>query len=258
MNSTSATIPAGDGANERHPIEPAQRSAARLAGLLYLLTNATAIVGYALRGPLLVRGNAAETANRIAASERVYRVSVVVDLVTVMGVIVLVWSLHVVLKPVNARLSLLATFFRLAENFILGAITLCAFAALAFVGTPEYLKPFAPAELQALIYALAVRIHGAGFNVGFVFLGVGSAIFSCIWYESRYVPRFLAVLGVVSSALMALVTLAIMIFPALSALGLTYMMPMGLFELGIGGWLLFVGIRLPPTARKLADAEAKP
>jgi hypothetical protein len=78
-----------------------------------------------------------------------------------------------------------------------------------------------------------------------MFLGLGSTVFSYLWLKSRYIPRALAAWGIFSSLLMAIATLAIMTFPRLSSLGLTYMMPLGLYELGLGWWLLFKGINVP-------------
>jgi len=45
---------------------------------------------------------------------------------------------------------------------------------------------------------------------------------------------------------MAVVTLAVMLFPRLGeAVGLTYMAPMFFYEVGLGLWLLIKGIRAP-------------
>src|SRR4051812_1146887 len=226
-------------------IQPAQRTAAKIVGILYLATMATSIVGYVLRGPMLVLGNAAETATRIIASERLYRISLVTDLITVGGVIVLFWAIYVVLKPVNSNVALLAVFFRIAENVILAGITLCGFATAALLGDSPHLRAFDVPQLQALIYTLGVPVHGAGFNVGFVFLGLGSSVFAYLWLKSGYIPRFIAIWGIFASALFCVVTLAIMAFPRLGALGLLHMMPLGIFEVGLGFWLLIKGIRAP-------------
>jgi hypothetical protein len=229
------------------PIEPAQRTSAKIVGFLYLFTMATSIVGFCLRGPLLVLGDAVQTARNIAASERLYRISVVSDLVTIAGVIILVWALYVVLKPVNRNVALLAAFFRLAENSIVAVITLSAFAVLALVSGGDYLRAFDAKQLEALVYTLAVRVHGAGFNIGFVFLGFGSAVFAYLWFKSRYITKALAAWGIFSSLVLAIVTLAIMIFPSLGALGLSYMMPLGVYEVGLGVLLLIKGIQTPVT-----------
>jgi Domain of unknown function (DUF4386) len=121
-------------------IEPAQSAAAKVVGFLYLFTMATSIVGFSLRGPLLVLGDSAQTARKIAASERLYRISIVTDLLTIAGVIILVWALYVVLKPINRNVALLAAFFRLVENSIVAVITLSAFGVLALVIVPALLR----------------------------------------------------------------------------------------------------------------------
>ena len=79
--------------------------------------------------------------------------------------------------------------------------------------------------------AASLRAYGAGFSIGFVFLGLGSAVFSYLWWKSGYIPRVIAAWGIFSSLLLALVTLIIIVFPALgTSLGLTYMVPMGLYK----------------------------
>jgi hypothetical protein len=88
-------------------------------------------------------------------------------------------------------------------------------------------------------------------SVGFILLGLGSTVFACLLLKSRYVPRALAVLGIVSSLVLAVVTLAIIVFPGLGALGLTYMMPMGVYEVGLGLWLLIKGIQAPLVADRV-------
>ena len=226
-------------------IDPAQRTAAKLAGLLYLVQMALGILGESgLRGRVIVRGDAAQTAVNILASERIYRLSLVSDLMTYVCVIVMVWALYVVLRPVNRNIVLLAVFLRLVENSILAAVTLCAFAELALLSGADYLHGFDTKQLQALVYTL-FRVHGAGFDIGFVFLGLGSAVFSYLWLKSRYIPRSLATLGIFSSLVLTSVTLTKMVFPRLAAMGLIYMLPLGIYEVGLGLWLLIKGIRAP-------------
>ena len=82
-------------------------------------------------------------------------------------------------------------------------------------------------------------------TVGFVLLGLGSAVYAYLLLKSRYVPKALAVLGIFSSLLLSLGTLAIMVFPGLGAMGMSYMMPMGLYEVGLGFWLLIKGLQSP-------------
>ncbi|HVS01082.1 MAG TPA: DUF4386 domain-containing protein [Thermoanaerobaculia bacterium] len=228
------------------PITPEQRRAAKIVGVLYLLTMATSMFGeLAVRGRLVVRGDAMQTARNLMASERLFRLGIAVDLLTVVGVLFLVWALYVVLKPVNPNGALLAVLFRLVENCMAAAGTLSSFAALSFLGRSEALQAFDPAQLAALATTLR-RGQGIGLGVAFVFLGVGSTVFSVLWMKSGYVPRVLAAWGIFSSLVLALVTLAVLVVPALGeALGLSYMIPMFFYEVGLGLWLLVKGLREP-------------
>jgi hypothetical protein len=56
----------------------------------------------------------------------------------------------------------------------------------------------------------------------------------------------LAAWGIFASLLLTIATLATMVFPILwERVGMAYMMPMGLYEVGLGLWLLIKGIQVP-------------
>jgi Domain of unknown function (DUF4386) len=216
-----------------YPVTAEQRSAAKLAGALYVIQMAAAIFAHSyIRGRLIVR-DAAQTAANITGSETLFRVSIVTDLLIYATVIVLAWAVYVILKPVRQNLSLLALLLRVAENAILAGGTLLSFAALRLAADAD----------SASLARVILGVHGIGLGVGFIFTGIGSAIFSYIWLKSRYIPPALAILGIVASLLLAGVTLARFVVPAVSAIGLAYMVPMFLYEVGLGLWLLVKGLR---------------
>lgn len=228
-------------------ITSTQRTAAKWVGALYLIQMALAVFGESfVRGRLIVR-DAAQTATNITGSETLFRISIATDLLVYATVIGLVWGIYVILKPINREVALLGTFLRLVENAILAVTTLTAFIALRLLNGAPYLEPFEPAQLQALA-RLFLGVYGAGLSIGFVFLGFGSAVLSYVWLQSRYIPRALAAWGIFASLVLATFSLGTMIFPRLYAvLGMSYMMPMGLYEVGLGLWLLIKGIRQPAT-----------
>jgi hypothetical protein len=166
---------------------------------------------------------------------------------------VLTWALYVLLRPVNRHLALLGAFFRLSELAVLCIATVNSLVVLRLLGGAEYLKTFDASQLHSLVM-LAYTTQGLGMSVGFILLGLGSAVFAYLLLKSRYVPRPLALLGIFSSLLLALGTLAIIVFPRLGATGMAYMMPMGLYEVGLGLWLLAKGLKRPPDENTLADA----
>jgi hypothetical protein len=225
------------------PLERIQHTAAKIVGFLYLFTNATAIIGFTVREKLIVPRDATQTATNIVTSERLFRIGIAAELITVVGVIILIWGLYVILKPIDRNVVWLATFLRLAENFVLAFIVVQEFTTLAFLKGATTLQGFEQHQLQGLAYTF-LRVYGDAFNIGFLFLGLGSAVFSYVWLKSRYIPRMLAAWGIFASLVMAFMSLAIIVFPRLAALGLTYMMPMGIYEFGLGFWLLIKGARV--------------
>ena len=227
-------------------LEPAQRTAARIVGFLYLFTNATAIYAFTVRNKLIIPRDATATATNIAGSELLFRSAIAMELVTIAAVIVLIWGLYVTLKPINLNLVWLGTFFRLAENFVLAFVTVLEIAVLIIGKSPAYLQAFSPEQTQGLAYTL-IRVYDNTFNIGFLFLGIGSAVFSYVWLKSGYIPKVLAAWGIFASSVMAIMSLALIAFPGLSVIGMAHMMPMGLYEFGLGFWLLIRGIRQPVT-----------
>ena len=236
-------------------IDESQRAAARVAGFVYLFAMATSIFAelYA-RGPLIVSGDVAETARNIMAHERLFRLSIACHVITFAADVALITALYVILGPVNRHLALCAAFLRMIETSVGVTAALNGFDVLRVLSDAEYLRVFEADRLQALA-RLSLSAHGAGLNVCFVFLGLGSTVFAYLWLKSGYIPKALAVLGVFSSLLLAAVAFTLIIFPELSkVLSRSYMLPIFVFEVTTGFWLLFKG--LPRGQRGAAGGVA--
>jgi Domain of unknown function (DUF4386) len=214
---------------------------ARLAGVMYLMTMATALFGEAhVRGSLLVSESAEKTAQNIVEHQQLFRIGIATDLATFAGVVVLVWALHELLRPVDRRLALLAAFFRLVELGVHFSATLFSLVALSWLSGGEYVKGFDAQQLQGLA-GFALRAQGSGLNIGFIPLGIGSALFAWLLLRSGFVPRWLAAWGIVASALLAAYALAWVIYPATVELFYFAMGPMFIYEVSLGLWLLLKG-----------------
>lgn len=232
-------------------ITPAQHTAAKIVGALYLIQMALTLFGETfVRNRLIVPRDAVQTAANIAASEHLFRFSLAGDLMIYASVIVLFWGIYIILKPVNKDVALLAAFFRIVEQAVLAVTTLTGFLALRLLGSADYLRAIDTAELQVLARVF-LSMYGTGLSIGFVFLGLGSAVFSYVWLQSRYIPRALALLGIFASLLLTFMSLTTMVFPRVyEVLGMTYMMPMFLYEVGLGFWLIFKGLRDAPVSTR--------
>ncbi len=217
---------------------------ARLTGLLLVLTNLSAMFAHWVLSQIVVGNAAAATAARMAASETFVRVGLAAELVTIAGVIPLIVGLYLVLRPVGRDLALLALSWRLIENGLLAALAFASFTALTLAGGGPFMAAADPRQTEALVYAL-MRVHIWGFQFGFLFLGLGQILFSYLWWKSRYVPRWLAGLGMFASSVLTAMAVGIIVWPPLlSIVTMAYMAPMAIYEIGLGLWLLVKGIRL--------------
>lgn len=234
-------------------IEPAQRTAARVLGFLYVIQMAVAVFGQSfVRDRLIVRGDAAKTAENILRHERLFRLSIAGDLFVYAGVIVLIWAFYVVVRPVHRQLALLAVLFRLAETAVLCVATVNSLVVLRLLSGADDLKAFEAGQLQSLA-KLAISAQGYGMSVGFILLGLGSTVFAYLLLKSAYVPKAIAAWGIFSSLVLAIVTLAVLVFPGLGrTVGVAYMAPMGVYEVGLGLWLIVKGL---PKAKAKAEAS---
>jgi hypothetical protein len=212
---------------------------------------ATGIFGEVfVRGSLLV-GDTTKTAQNIIGAERLFRIGIVSDLTTFIGVLVLTWALYVLLRPVDQSLALLAAFFRLVEVAVSIAATIFTLVALRLLSSDEFLKAFETSELHTLS-RLARNAFGYGYGIGFILLGLGSALFAYLLLRSGYVPRVLAGWGVFASLLLATHAVLTILFPsAAQKLQLVSYIPMGIYEVTLGFWLLIKGARLQSSSTTL-------
>jgi hypothetical protein len=229
-----------------HVLEPEQRTAARIAGIWYLAAMAIGIFADVfVRGRMVSSSGAAQTAINIIASPHLFRFGFVCHLFVFAGDVVLAVALYVVLRPVNRNLALLAACWRVIDSAILSVVILNDFIALRFLSGGDSMRVFDTSQLQALA-RLFLTVDRIGFQIGFVFLGLGSTVYSYLWFRSRYIPRGLAAWGIFSSFVMAFVTMAIMVFPDFgNVISMSYLVPMFFYEVGLGLWLVVKGIQAP-------------
>ena len=231
-------------------IDDSQRTAAKVAGLSYLFTIAIVVfANYALLNPLIVPGNAAETARNIVTHETQFRIVTVCFLIYSAGVVVLLTALYLILRPVNRGLALVAALFRLVFALLWLLTTLNLLNALRLLGSASYLQVFEANRLQAL-----ARLHiAAGFDdyyVGLPFFGLAATVCAYLWLKSNYIPKGLAAFGVISSAWCVICAFVFLIFPHFNKIVNDYWFdsPMAIFELALSFCLLFKGLRSPGTA----------
>jgi len=229
-------------------IDQSQRNAAKAVGIFYLVTNALAMFSeFHVRGTLIDYSNVARTMANITAHERLFRLGLASELLTFACDLIIIVGLYVVLKPINRTIALLGFACRLVETAVVAIMTLTTFDVLRLLSDADYLRALEPSRLQAMV-GLALSGHDAGYNVAFLFFGVGSTAFACLWFQSRYIPKALALWGVIGSILTGASTFAYALSPHLATVvEPACFIPIGTFELILGFWLVLRG--LPRGAR---------
>ena len=226
-------------------IEKPQRTAAKIAGVTGLLAVAIVVFGnYVLLGPLIVPRDAAETARNIMAHQTQVRGALICFLLYSANVVVLLTALYVILKPVDWILALIGALFRLVFAMLWLLATLNLLGALRLLGTAPYLGVFQPDNVQALA-RLQIAANFDDYYVGLPFFGLAATICAYLWLKSGYIPKTLALFGVISSGWCVICAFVFLVFPNFNKVVNDYIFdtPMAIFELVVSFWLLFKGLQ---------------
>jgi hypothetical protein len=225
-------------------IDNSQWIAAKIAGVSGLLAVVTVVFGnYALLGPLVVPGNATETARNIVAHQTQLRVALTCFLIYGVSVVVLLSALYVILKPVDRLLALIGALFRLVFALLWLLTALNLLGALRLVGNAPYLQAFEADRLQVLA-RLQIAANFDDYYIGLPFFGLAATVCAYLWLRSGYIPKALAAFGLIASAWCVLCAFVFLIFPQFNKVVNDYWFdsPMAIFELAVSFWLLFKGI----------------
>jgi hypothetical protein len=230
-------------------IDNSQRTAAKIAGVTGLLAVVIVVFGnYVLLSPLIVTGDANQTARNIVAHQTQVRLAVICFLLYTANVVVLLAALYVILKPAGRTLALIGALFRLVFALLWLLSTLNLLGALRMVGTASYLQVFQSDYVQALA-RLQIAANFDDYYVGLPFFGLAATICAYLWLRSGYIPKALAVFGLLASAWCVFCAFVFLIFPNFNKIVNDYWFdsPMALFELVVSFWLLFKGLKPAKT-----------
>ena len=208
----------------------------RFLGAAFLFQAIAALAWTLLLSSLVEIGDISATMTNISNNVLQMRVSIVIALLTAIGVAILGALLYIVLHKQNKIIALVALALYLLEAAILAASRIEAFSLLrisqesVIAGHPDYLQ-----TLGKLYYESADFgdwLHALPF-------AIGALLFYYLFFKSRYIPRALALFGLATASLALIGTSIVLLgfeFP-LIVIGLNF-----LFEVTIGMWLLVKGI----------------
>ena len=210
----------------------------RVLGLAFLLQFITSVSSGSFIRPLwLVPDDIRATMLKIAENPAVLRINILVDMLTALGVIFLGAMLFLTLRKQNEKMALVGLGFYILEGALLAGSRIGTFSLLqlsqeyASTGQPESLLVFGNVALGAMDYVGDV-LHVLAFCLGAI-------LFYVLLYQSKVVPRWLSLWG--------LITIMAVLAGTLTAifdvhLPFIFFLPYFPFEFVIGVWILVKGI----------------
>ncbi len=221
---------------------------ARVAGLLYLLMGIPAAfsIMYVPR-TLIVPGNATATANNILASEMLFRIGIVSELISATAFIFLVRALYRLLNGVSkTHASLMVTL--VLVSVAIGFMNVPnEIAALTLLRGADFLSVFEKRQLDALAMVF-LGLHRHGFVVAQIFWGLWLFPFGVLVIRSGFLPRILGVLLIPACFGYLAASLTLLLLPSYGTAVSRVAVILGAGELPIMLWLLIKGAKVQPLA----------
>lgn len=223
------------------------KSAARVAGLLYLLTSIPGAVSLLyIPSHFIVWKDPMATAGKIAAAEYTFRLGIVCELLGFVGFIFVVRALYRLLAGVNQSLASLMVTLMLVSIPLSLLNVLNELAALILVRGGDSLSVFGEPQRDALAM-LFLDLHFQGFMVAQVFWGLWLIPFGILVYRSGFLPRVFGVLLIV--ACFGYLANSLVGFGVLPAGSFSrFVGQLTICELPIILWLLVLGAKDQPLA----------
>jgi len=194
---------------------------------------------------LIVHGNAAATANNIAASETLFRLGIAANLIGQAGFIFVALALYDLLKGVNQRRALLMVTLIVVSIPIAFLNELNAIAALVLVRGADFLSLFDKPQRDALAM-LFLNLHGRGFDVAGIFWGLWLFPLGLLVYRSSFLPRILGIVLMVNCFAYPINSFTSLVLPQYEGIVSQWTSPLQFGELVFMLWLLIMGAKPKP------------
>lgn len=203
---------------------------ARLAGVLYLIVIAGGSIALASRSALIVPGDAAATAARIAAAQVQFRFGIAADLVAGAAYAGVAAILYELLKPVNRSASLFAALACTVALAVAAANQVNGLSALLHLD-------------DAAAAAAALKLQGQAYQIATVFFGFYCLTVGSLFAVSRIVPRLVGLLMALAGLSWLVAGFANIAAPDFAAqLSLSTLIVSAIGEVSLTLWLVTAGV----------------
>ena len=225
----------------------------RCLGAAFVFQFATSLAAGMLSASILA-GSITEVLPNISSSLGQMRMTIVLELLTSVGIIVMTSLLYVVLRDQIRAVALVALGLWMAEAVMLAVKTLGLYGLLAV--SAEYVDagtPAAAAYYYEPVGTLSLGISQHAGDIGMLFFCLGGLLWYYLLFQSRIVPRLLSLWGLVAVPLVLVATVLLIWDHSLDPSIALYALYVP-FELVLGLWLLIKGATVAPTQLDGASA----
>lgn len=212
-----------------------------MAGLLYFIYMVATIFANASRTKLIVFGDAIATANNILASEWLFRIGFVSDVLAGLLFLLAAWALYVLLKPVNKNIALLFLLLNLGGVAVQCINMLNLFSAVLLLSGADYLKVFQIDQLQTFAMFF-LYLYKYGFMIAQFFYGAWLFPLGYLVFKSGYLPNILGIILMVECFGWLMYPFQFFLFPAYEVISYVSFAVGFIGEFSLTLWLLIKGV----------------
>lgn len=219
------------------------KKTARIAGFLYLIMAVcSAFSMMYVDSKLYVPGDAAATVSNIQASEWLFRLGFVSNLVGQIIFLFLVYALYKLLKSVDKDQARLMVILVVASVPVACLNMLNQFAPIVLLSGAGHLSAFNPAQLQALAMVF-LDMHNHGIFIAEIFWGLWLFPFGLLVFKSGFFPKVLGVLLMLGCFGYLIDCLVNFLFPSYKVITYPGIGISAVAEFSFIFWLLFKGAK---------------
>lgn len=220
---------------------------ARVTGGLYLGFILASVLADTLGH--IGMGQAPQVYETILTNVWLFRLGLVIALISAFLFLVTAWGLYVLLRPVNRDLALLFLLLNTVGVAIQCASMIPLVSALLLGDGASYMQAYSGAQLEGLAY-LSIDVYKTGFVTAQLFFGTWLFPLGYLVYKSTSLPRFLGILLIVDGIGVLIWFLQALLLPAYPAITYPGLVVSFIAEVGLALWLIIKGV-------KVNDSEAR-
>lgn len=228
------------------------KKSGHIAGAIYLsMVLAGPPTLMVIPGKLIVRGDAAATANNFLAHATLTRWWIVGDLSMAVIFICLGLALYHLLSRVSRIWALLMVAFVLVSATIAFVNALNAIAAVNLFRGGEFLSVIDKPQRDAL-GMLFVRLHSQSDFINEIFWGVWLFPFGLLVVRSGFLPRWIGIWLIIECFAWLILSPIALFWPDYYGMAFRYSTPIMFAEIAIMLWLLIKGAKISPANQPIA------